>query len=180
MRCTLRPLCPDRVFLNILITLGAKTVDLPSFCYQVHNRALQAYLKSGAERVHPEEPRYPLRYFRKFVTLKKGESEGTFRALKEYFEKSTKKPVHCHALKDSWFFSVGKGIIIVDLKRQLVSLDPDGDKVRRAALEPLIKFVAEIHGIKFQLLKDMADTWYLRVVIPKFTKEKFTERFRSA
>jgi len=175
MRCTLRPLCPDRIFLNILILLGARTSDLPDFCYQVHLRSLQAYLKSKARRVHPKEPRYPLRYFRRFVSFKKGNPEENMKAFASYLEQATQSPVYSYALEDAWYFGVGQGIFIVDLKRQVVSLDPDGDLVPRQALEPLITFLSGMHKVKLEVLKDMEDTWYLRLVCPPFPQDKLEQ-----
>jgi len=175
MRCTIKPLCPDRVFLNILIALGAKTSDLPSFCYQVSVRALEAYLKSGAKREHPHEPRYPLTYFRGHFQFKKDAQEANFEIFKKYLETTTKQTVHGYAIENRWYFGVGNGIFIVDLKRGLVSLDPDGDTVRRGALEPLLTFLLEMHGLSAELLKDMQDTWYLRIEFPQFNDEEFSE-----
>lgn len=178
MRCTLRPLCSDRVFLNILITLGAKTADLPSFCYQVHLRTLQSYLKSGANRDHPLEPRYPLQYFRRYIQFKKDDPDANFQAFKEYLEKSTKQSVYGYALNNTWYFGVGHGIFVVDVRRGLVSLDPDGDIVKREALEPLLTFLTEMLHLRVEILKDMADTWYLRMELPKFSETQFTEEIQ--
>lgn len=175
MRCTLRPLCPDRIFLNILITLGAKTADFPTFCYQVHLRNLQSYLKSGAKRDHPLEPRFPLSYFRRYVQFKKDDSEANFQAFKKYLEQVTKQPVHGYSIDNRWYFGVGNGVFIVDLKRNLVSLDPDGDIIRRPALEPLITFLMETQRLQGEILKDMQDTWYLRIVFPKLTDTQYAE-----
>ncbi len=175
MRCTIKPLCSDRVFLNMLIALGARPNDLPSFCYQVSLRALEAYLKSGAKRDHPHEPRYPLSYFRRFIQFKKDNPEANFSAFKEFLETKTKQTVHGYAIENRWYFGVGNGIFIVDLKRNLVSLDPDGDIVRREALEPLLTFLMDMHGLSGRILKDMQDTWYLRIEFPKFKDEDFTE-----
>lgn len=172
MRCTLRPLCPDRIFLNILILLGARASDLPDFCYQVHLRSLQTYLRSKARRVHPKEPRYPLRYFRRFVSFKKGSPEENMKAFAAYLKEATQSPVHSYALEDAWYFGVGQGIFIVDLKRQVVSLDPDGDLIPRQALEPLITFLSGMHKVNLEVLKDMEDTWYLRLVCPPFPQEQ--------
>jgi hypothetical protein len=175
MRCTLRPLCPDRIFLNILITLGAKTADLPLFCYQVHLRNLQSYLKSGAKRDHPLEPRFPLSYFRRYVQFKKDAAEANFLAFKKYLEQATKKTVNAYSIDKRWYFGVGNGIFIVDMNRNLVSLDPDGDIIRRPALEPLITFLMETQELQGEILKDMQDTWYLRVSFPKFSNSEYTE-----
>jgi hypothetical protein len=175
MRCTIRPLCPDRIFLNILIALGARTSDLPTFCYQVSIRALEAYLKSGAKRDHPHEPRYPLAYFRRSAQLKKDKPEANFKAFKKYLETTTKQTVFSYAIEKRWYFGVGQGIFIIDLNRQLVSLDPDGDIVHHEALEPLLTFLMEMHGLSGEILKDMQDTWYLRIVFPKFKEEDYTE-----
>jgi hypothetical protein len=175
MRCTLRPLCLDRVFLNILIALGARTADLPSFCYQVHLRTLQSYLKSGANRDHPQEPRYPLRYFRRFIQFKKDDPNANYLAFKEYLEKATKQTVHGYALNNTWYFGVGTGIFVVDVRRGLVSLDPDGDIVKREALEPLLTFLTEMLHLQVEILKDLEDTWYLRMELPKFSEPKFSE-----
>lgn len=175
MRCTLRPKCPERIFLNILITLGAAKSDFPAFCYQVHIRALESYLKGKALRTHPHEPRYPLSYFRKFITFKEEDSNANLQAFVAYLKKMTQSPVHHYELEDTWYFSVGKGIFIVDLKRRLVSLDPDGDIVRRPALEPLITFLAGIQKLDVTILKDMQDTWYLRLMCPQFNKEQLAQ-----
>ncbi|MFX1474907.1 MAG: hypothetical protein ACFFCO_05425 [Promethearchaeota archaeon] len=165
MRCTLRPLCPDRIFLNILIALGANTSDLPAFCYQVHIRNLKSYLQSGATRLHPLEPRYPLRYFQSLIR-KSGESELKLESFAAFLEKETASKVHSYAIEDVWYFGVGKGIFIVNLEHQLVSLDPDGDTVLRPALEPLITFLVQMHGVNAEILKDMDGTWYLRFKCP--------------
>lgn len=138
-------------------------------------RNFESYLKSGANRKHPHEPRYPLRFFRRHVQFKKDDPEGNFKAFKKYLEKVTKTSAHGYELEDKWFFSVGTGILIVDLKRNLVSLDPDDDIVKREALEPLINFLAIIHDVNFEILKDLQDTWYLKVVMPQFPKEKHEE-----
>ncbi len=175
MRCTIKPLCPDRVFLNMLIALGARTNDLPSFCFQVSIRALESYLKSGARRDHPHEPRYPLSYFRRFVQFKKDDDEANFKAFKEFLETRTKQTVHGYAIENRWYFGVGNGIFIVDLKRELVSLNPDGDIVHHEALEPLLTFLMEMHGLSAEILKDMQDTWYLRIEFPKFKDEDMSE-----
>jgi hypothetical protein len=176
MRCTIRPLCPDRIFLNMLIALGARKSDLPTFCYQVSIRALEAYLKSGAKRDHPHEPRYPLSYFHRFVQFKKDTREASFKAFKKYLETTTKQTVFSYAIENRCYFGVGKGIFIIDLNRQLVSLDPDGDIVHHEALEPLLAFLMEMHGLSAEILKDMQDTWYLRIVFPKFKEEDYTEQ----
>jgi hypothetical protein len=175
MRCTIKPLCPDRVFLNMLIALGARTSDLPPFCYQVSIRALESYLKSGANRDHPHEPRFPLSYFRRFVQFKKDEHEANFEVFKKYLETVTKQTVFGYAIENRWYFGVGNGIFIVDLKRRLVSLDPDGDVVRHEALEPLLTFLSKMHGLSTEILKDMQDTWYLRIEFPKFKDEDFSD-----
>jgi hypothetical protein len=176
MRCTIKPLCPDRIFLNILIALGARTSDLPSFCYQVSLRALEAYLKSGAKRDHPHEPRYPLAYFRRYFQSKKDDPEADFNAFKKYLETATKQTVHGYAIENRWYFGAGNGIIIVDLKIGLLSLDPDGDIVHHEALEPLLTFLTAMHGLSADILKDMHDTWYLRIEFPKFKEEDFAEQ----
>ncbi len=94
-------------------------------------------------------------------------------SFQEYLESKTKKTVHKYALENRWYFAVGNGIFIVDLKRGVVSLDPDGDIVRRGALEPLLTFLIEMHGLGVQILKDMQDTWYLRMEFPKFSEGDF-------
>ncbi len=165
MRCTLRPLCPDRIFLNILIALGAATSDLPAFCYQVHLRNLKSYFQSGALRNHPLEPRYPLRYFQSLIR-KTGESELKLESFAAYLEKETGSKVHSYTLENVWYFGVGNGIFIVNLEHQIVSLDPDGDTVLRPALEPLITFLVQMHGVNAEILKDMDGTWYLRFTCP--------------
>jgi hypothetical protein len=163
MRCTLRPLCPERVFLNILVALGAALDDFPQFCYQVHLRNLEAYLKSKAQRTHENEPRYPLQYFRGLIPFKKDKPEANMRAFAAYLQKATQSKVYSDALNDRWYFGVGKGIFVADLSREFVSLDPDGDIVPRPALEPLISLIAKIHRLDVTILKDMESTWYLRV-----------------
>ncbi|MFX1317646.1 MAG: hypothetical protein ACFE9D_00790 [Promethearchaeota archaeon] len=176
MRCTIKPLCPDRVFLNMLIALGAKTSELPSFCYQVSIRALEAYLKSGAKRDHPHEPRYPLSYFRRYVQFKKDDDEANFEVFKKWLETTTKQTVFGYAIENRWYFGVGKGIFSVDLKRSMVSLDPDGDIVRREALEPLLTFLMKLYDLSADILKDMQDTWYLRIDFPEFSEEAYSEQ----
>jgi hypothetical protein len=145
--------------------LGAATSDLPAFCYQVHIRNLKAYLKSGAQRTHPLEPRYPLRYFQSLIR-KSGEAEVSLKSFAAFLEKETNSSVHSYSLDGDWYFGVGKGIFVVNLDHQLVSLDPDEDTVRRPALEPLINFLVQIHGVKAEILKDMDGTWYLRFTCP--------------
>ena len=178
MRCTIQPMCSDRVFLNILIALGARVSDLPSFCYQVHLRTLQSYLKSGAKREHPKEPRYPLRHFRRHIQFKKDDPEANFQAFTKYLETATKQEVHGYKIDNTWYFGVGNGIFIVDVRHGLVSLDPDGDIIRHEALEPLLTFLTDMHRVKGDLLKDMQDTWYFQVNIPKLPKEEFTEKIQ--
>ena len=178
MRCTIKPLCPDRVFLNMLIALGARTNDLPSFCYQVSIRALEAYLKSGAKREHPHEPRYPLSFFRRSVQFKKDDDEANFEAFKKWLETTTKQTVFGYAIENQWYFGVGKGVFIVDLKRTLVSLDPDGDIVRHEALEPLLTFLMKLYDLSAEILKDMQDTWYLRIDFPEFSEEAYSEHVK--
>jgi hypothetical protein len=173
MRCTIQPLCSDRVFLNILIVLGARVSDLPTFCYQVHLRTLQSYLQSGAKRDHPKEPRYPLRHFRRHIQFKKDDPDANFQAFTKFLETTTKQEVYAYKIDNTWYFGVGKGIFIVDVRHGLVSLDPDGDIIRREALEPILTFLTDLHQVQGDLLKDMQDTWYFRVSIPKLTKEEF-------
>jgi hypothetical protein len=132
-------------------------------------------LKSGASRDHPNEPRYPLQYFRRYIQFKKDDPDANFEAFKEYLEKTTKQSVHGYALKNTWYFGVGQGIFVVDVRRGLVSLDPDGDIVKREALEPLLTFLTEMLHLQVEVLKDMADTWYLRMELPKFSETKFAE-----
>jgi hypothetical protein len=163
MRCTLRPMCPDRVFLNILIALQAAVDDLPSFCYQVHLRNLDTYLKSRAQRTHEKEPRYPLQYFGEFIIFKKDDPAANMRAFAAYLQRETQSEVHSYALDDRWYLGVGTGIFVVDLNRRIVSLDPDGDVVQRPALETLIVLLAEMHRLDVTILKDLESTWYLRV-----------------
>jgi hypothetical protein len=132
-------------------------------------------LKSGANRDHPLEPRYPLQYFRRYIPFKKDDPNANFEAFKEYLEKATKQTVHGYALNNTWYFGVGLGIFVVDVRRGLVSLDPDGDIVKREALEPLLTFLTDMFHLQVEILKDMADTWYLRMELPKFSETKFTE-----
>ena len=178
MRCTIQPMCPDRVFLNILIALGARVSDLPTFCYQVHLRTLQSYLQSGAKREHPKEPRYPLRHFRRHIQFKKDDLDANFESFTEFLETTTKQEVHAYKIDNTWYFGVGNGIFIVDVRHGLVSLDPDGDIIRREALEPLLIFLTDLHQVQGELLKDMQDTWYFRVTIPKLPKEEFNEQIQ--
>lgn len=178
MRCTLRPLCPDRVFLNILVALGAAIDDFPSFCYQVHLRNLDAYLKSKAQRTHEKEPRYPLRYFGELIAFKKDSPAANMRAFAAYLQKETQSQVHSYALDDRWYLGVGNGIFVVDLNRQMVSLDPDGDIVQRPALETLIVLLAEIHKLDVTILKDLESTWYLRVSSGPLKADQLAEAVR--
>jgi len=175
MRCTLRPMCPDRVFLNVLIALQAAIDDLPAFCYQVHLRNLDTYLKSRAQRTHEKEPRYPLQYFGEFITFKKDGPAANLRAFAAYLKRETQSEVRSYALDDRWYLGVGAGIFVVDLNRQLVSLDPDGDIVQRPALETLIVLLAETHRLDVTILKDLESTWYLRVRSGPFTTDQLTE-----
>jgi hypothetical protein len=122
-------------------------------------------LQSGATRLHPLEPRYPLRHFRSLIQ-KSGESELKLESFAAFLEKETGSKVHSYAIEDVWYFGVGKGIFIVNLEHQLVSLDPDGDTVLRPALEPLITFLVQMHGVNAEILKDMDGTWYLRFRCP--------------
>jgi hypothetical protein len=135
-------------------------------------------LKSGANRDHPLEPRYPLQYFRRYIQFKKDDPDANFQAFKEYLEKSTKQSVHAYALNNTWYFGVGHGIFVVDVRRGLVSLDPDGDIVKREALEPLLTFLTEMLHLRVEILKDMADTWYLRLELPKFSETIFAEEIQ--
>lgn len=175
MRCTLRPLCPDRVFLNILVAVGAAIEDLPPFCYQVHLRNLDAYLKSKAQRAHEKEPRYPLDYFERLVAFKKGSPAANMRAFGAYLQKETQSKVHSYALDDRWYLGVGNGIFVVDPSRGTVSLDPDGDIVHRPALETLIVLLAEIHRLDVTILKDLESTWYLRVTTGPLNEGRLAE-----
>ena len=175
MRCTLRPMCPDRVFLNILIALQAAIDDLPPFCYQVHLRNLDTYLKSKAQRTHEKEPRYPLQYFGEFITFKKDNPAANLRAFAAYLRRQTQSEVHSYTLGDRWYLGVGAGIFVVDLNRRLVSLDPDGDIVQRSALETLIVLLAETHRLDVTILKDLESTWYLRLRSGPFTTDQLTE-----
>jgi hypothetical protein len=97
------------------------------------------------------------------IAFKKDKPEANMRAFAAYLQKATQSKVRSHALDDRWYFGVGKGIFIVDLNREFVSLDPDGDIVQRPALETLIILLAETHRLDVTILKDMASTWYLRV-----------------
>jgi hypothetical protein len=163
MRCTLRPLCPERVFLNILISAGAAFDDLPPFCYEVHLRNLDAYLKSKAQRTHEKEPRYPLQHFSELIAFKKDSPSANMRAFAAFLERETQAGVLSYSLDDRWYLGVGNGIFVVDLGRQMVSLDPDGDLVPRPALETLIVLLAKIHKLDVTILKDLESTWYLRM-----------------
>jgi len=168
-------MCPDRVFLNILIALQAAIDDLPPFCYQVHLRNLDTYLKSKAQRTHEKEPRYPLQYFGEFITFKKDNPAANLRAFAAYLRRQTQSEVHSYTLGDRWYLGVGAGIFVVDLNRRLVSLDPDGDIVQRSALETLIVLLAETHRLDVTILKDLESTWYLRLRSGPFTTDQLTE-----
>lgn len=44
MICTLRPMCPDRRWLSLLIKIGADERDLPKYCYKVRLNEVKALL----------------------------------------------------------------------------------------------------------------------------------------
>ena len=90
----------------------------------------------------------------------------TLESFAAFLKKKTGTQVHSYAIEKVWYFGVGRGIFIVNLEHQLVSLDPDGDTVLRPALEPLITFLVQMHGVNAEILKDMDGTWYLRFKCP--------------
>jgi hypothetical protein len=90
----------------------------------------------------------------------------TIESFAAFLEKKTGSRVHSYAIEKVWYFGVGKGIFIVNLEHKHVSLDPDGDTVLRPALEPLITFLVQMHGVNAEILKDMDGTWYLRFTCP--------------
>lgn len=174
MMCALRPACPNRKFLNLLIRFGVDSKDLPSFCYEQQINNVNTFLE-GSSKAKIIDTTLPIKEFLKLI------SGGGERLMDPLREKDAKKlsrelfielkratpDVFIAEGEDYILALVDEGIYYFDLTNEVVIINPRDTIIKSDEMvRDLINIFRERYKLNLELREEFEGLWYLNVVIP--------------
>nr|MDO8082703.1 hypothetical protein [Candidatus Freyarchaeota archaeon] len=181
MMCALRPACPNRIFLNLLIKFGVDVKDLPSFCYEQQINNVNTFLE-GSAKTKIFDTILPIREFLNILSGGGGEKlMGSLRTRnieklsKELFNelKRATPEVLTSVGKDYILALVGDGLYYFDLSNEIVIINPQDTIIKsKEILRGLIDIYRERYKLDLELREEFEGLLYLNIFIPIENSQK--------
>ena len=173
--CYLKPLCPQRIILEILIRLGVPTDSLPELCYK---RYLSAF-KDIFTNTPTEEYYNRTAYASDFLALlgqgvknayDSGDSHKFIKSLtktigKYYTFLSTEISKNG---KRIWILA-NERLLMFDMGKNLVVIEPDGPIKSSEIFEELIMLFTKTYELNYEGEEEYKDVWIYRFFFPPNT-----------
>jgi hypothetical protein len=175
MMCTLRPECPNRIFLNLLIKFGVDVKDLPSFCYEQQVNRVNAFLE-GSSKTKIADTALPIREFMRILSggmgekftnsLRSGNIEKLSKQLFNELKRAT-PDVLISVGNDYILALMDDGLYYFDLSNENVIINPQDMIIKsKEILSGLIDIYRERYKLDLELREEFEGLWYLNVSIP--------------
>jgi len=174
MMCALRPACPNRKFLNLLIRFGVDSKDLPSFCYEQQISNVNTFLE-GSSKAKIIDTTLPIKEFLKLLS---GGGERLMGPLREKDAKKLSRELFIELKRatpdvfiaegeDYILALVDEGIYYFDLINEVVIINPRDTIIKsNEMVRDLINIFGERYKLNLELREEFEGLWYLNVVIP--------------
>ena len=175
--CALRPFCPEREYLNILIESGAPEKFLPSFCYHLHKKEVLQYLQGKTTLRRIRDAKLPLEAFIDLTISAKKRKEiirwineknhdKVLNAIVDYLKKLHEQA--SGALVNGIGIIVSKyyeNIILINFEKKLVNINVERDYIRTLdVIKALINLICDNLGLSCTLVSTFGNLFYLQIV----------------
>lgn len=174
MMCALRPACPNRKFLNILLRFGVDPKDLPSFCYQQQLSNVNTYLE-GSSKTKVIDTILPIK---EFINILSGGGERLMGPLREgnveklskelFIELKRATPDILTSIGEDYILAlVDDGLYYFDLSCEIVVINPRDTIIKsKEIISDLIDIYQERYKLDLELREEFEGLYYLDVFIP--------------
>lgn len=174
MMCALRPACPNRKFLNILLRFGVDPKDLPSFCYQQQLSNVNTYLE-GSSKTKVIDTILPIK---EFINILSGGGERLMGPLREgnveklskelFIELKRATPDILTSIGEDYILAlVDDGLYYFDLSCEIVVINPRDTIIKsKEIISDLIDIYRERYKLDLELREEFEGLYYLDVFIP--------------
>jgi len=178
IRCSIEPLCPSRIYLNMLIEADVPKKELPQFCYKRRGEEIKRFFLGKNTIVPLEDASYFLddflslffkknkkeklmslfnnRNFKEFIA---GLGEILDKYFKEYDYEEIDRDLYLILNKSESIvkFSYDKKLITVNLKERRIK---DYTKFFKLA-----KLISRANGLKIEIFSNIGDIYYVKIPI---------------
>ncbi len=174
MMCALRPACPNRKFLNILLRFGVDPKDLPSFCYQQQLSNVNTYLE-GSSQTKIINTILPIK---EFINILSGGGERLMGPLREgnveklskelFIELKRATPDVLTSIGEDYILAlVDDGLYYFDLSCEIVVINPRDTIIKsKEIISDLIDIYRERYKLDLELREEFEGLFYLDIFIP--------------
>lgn len=174
MMCALRPACPNRKFLNILLRFGVDPKDLPSFCYQQQLSNVNTYLE-GSSKTKIINTILPIK---EFINILSGGGERLMGPLREgnveklskelFIELKRATPDVLTSIGQDYILAlVDDGLYYFDLSCEIVVINPRDTIIKsKEIISDLIDIYQERYKLDLELREEFEGLYYLDISIP--------------
>ncbi|MEM2636896.1 MAG: hypothetical protein QXL15_00945 [Candidatus Korarchaeota archaeon] len=174
--CYLKPLCPQRIILEILINMNIPSNSLPQLCY---TRYLSTF-KDNFFNYATEEYQNRTVYAGEFVEQLGGTVKNAYNSKDiNKFEKAVRQilskyfnVVSTNVSKDStrlWILAQNK-LFLFNFAKNYFIIEPDGPINDANVFEEIFMLFTQIHDIKYEGKEEYKNTWTYRFFFPVNTQ----------
>ncbi|MFB0559934.1 MAG: hypothetical protein ACETWM_01695 [Candidatus Lokiarchaeia archaeon] len=174
MMCALRPACPNRKFLNILLRFGVDVKDLPSFCYKQQISNVNTFIE-GSSKTKIIDTVLPIKEFLNILSgggerlmgpLREGNVEKLSKELFKELKRAT-PDVLTSMSKDYILALVDDGLYYFDLPCEIVIINPRDTIIKsKEIISDLIDIYRERYKLDLELREEFEGLLYLDIFIP--------------
>jgi hypothetical protein len=174
MMCALRPACPNRKFLNILLRFGVDPKDLPSFCYQQQLSNVNTYLEGSSKTKIIDT----ILSIKEFINILSGGGERLMGPLREgnveklskelFIEFKRATPDVLTSIGEDYILAlVDDGLYYFDLSCEIVVINPRDTIIKsKEIISDLIDIYRERYKLDLELREEFEGLFYLDIFIP--------------
>ncbi len=188
MMCALRPACPNRKFLNILLRFGVDVKDLPSFCYEQQLSSVNTYLE-GSSKTKIIDTVLPIK---EFLNLLSGGGERLMGPLREgnveklskelFIELKRATPEVLTSVGEDYILAlVDDGLYYFDLSCEIAIINPRDTTIKsKKIISDLINIYRERYKLDLELREEFEGLFYLDIFIPlENSQNKFKDKIEG-
>ena len=160
--CALNPHCKDRRYINILIDMGVKPDDLPSFCYLQHKRSIENVLKDKPNLFDPVDAKLYLKDFLDIVGVKKTLSMNIKRISDNLEVILSKLATNFESIllenEKVFIFSINDNLNLVDFNTEIVTLNIRNEYPKsEEELRSYILLYRKIYQLEIDIIEEIKD-----------------------
>ena len=175
--CALNPHCKDRRYINILIDMGVKPDDLPSFCYLQHKRSIENILKSKPNLFDPTDAKLYLTDFLQILGVKKTLSKNIKRICNNLDMLLPKFASNFESIflenKKLYIFSMNDSLNLIDFDSEIVTINLKHEYPKsEEELRSYILLYKKIFQLDIEIIEEMWGWWYIKVTFPNLNTLK--------